>query len=253
MERSIKEVIKNKIKLFFMKKLLVCDLENTLIKNFNVWREINKRIGLKLDYELYEDFVQDKITYDEWCQKLSFYHNFLGNERITEEVELFEIVWNAFRPYKGSKEFILKAKEKDYKTLLITGGIEKQALLALNVLGLDDYVRTNKVLINDNGFNIIPSRFGFNKEQALKDYCRKENVKIKNVVCVGDSDNDVSMLEFVVQNDGKSFLINPSKRIIFENNKHYVRLNNHKKLIDERIRILKKSPLENYEHILSYL
>ncbi len=232
-------------------KLLVCDLENTLIKNMSIWEKINKNLG-NIDHELYEEFINNKITYSEWCKKLSFFHNFIKSNEFFTEISLYEIAWNNMKPYEGAKEFVKKAKEKGYTTLLISGGIEKQSLLASEIFEFDEFIPTNKIKIKEE-FKIIPCKFGFNKEKALHNYCKNNCIPIKNVVGVGDSDNDISMLEFIVKNGGKSFLINPSKRIFFKNGKYYVKLNEHEKEINKNITILNNLPLKNYNKILSQL
>jgi len=232
-------------------KVLVCDLENTLVEKVNIWALINKSIGNSLDQQLYNDFVSGRITYAQWCEKLSSYHSFLGDASDFDEIGLYELIWNNTKPYQGAKEMINAAQNKGYNILLISGGVEQQVALVKKAFGIKEHVKTNVIEFENNAFKIIPCEFGFNKERALKDYLKSTNPD--HVIAVGDSDNDVTMLESVARNNGSAFLINPSNRIIKKEDGFYAMLDGGLRKISDKVRVIQSKPPHNYETIMKHL
>jgi len=126
-------------------------------------------------------------------------------------VEKLNKVWNHLEFNNGSYRLIRLLKASGFKTALVSGGFSWFSSRIATLLDMD-YAFSNTLEFKDgklSGRVIEPIVDGEMKARAVDYLCHKENVNIKDVVCVGDGANDrwmVAKCGFGVAFHAKSIL-----------------------------------------------
>lgn len=176
-------------------KLICFDLDGTLIdETIFVWQTIHD--ALKTDKEArkkaMDDFYSGRISYSEWAR-----HDIRIWKR---EGANKKILLNAIKPLKlmkGAMETLRTLKKRKLKLAIVSGSIDIALKSVLpNYKEFFDDVYINKIIFEKNGKikKIIPTKYDIeHKGLALKEIAKKEKIKLKECVFIGDHHNDVNI------------------------------------------------------------
>lgn len=109
----------------------------------------------------------------------------------------WEII-NGMKLNPGAKETFKALKKKGYKTMILSSSVLDAVKKAKMLLpGRIDYHICNIMEIKKRK---ITGKYRWNvvyngKGKLLADFCRKKKISLRNVVTVGDNENDISMME----------------------------------------------------------
>lgn len=218
-------------------KAVVFDFDGTLTKgNTDFWREL--WIGLGYDVsegsyydQLYQDYMYNKIDYDEWCV--------LTGDAYKEK----GLTYQGMQKLIG-KMVLLDGAEKLFKVLndnkvslnIVSGNLVSAIRLRLGESEkyFDNIVGNEMIFDKDGRFErIIPTKFDHEgKATFVAKLCKEKNISPSDVVFVGNGDND----QWVYKSGCKTICINPTNAD--ENNpikwtKVYKRLDNLMSLLPE--------------------
>ena len=209
-KNTIKEFVKEKIKNFFMnlpvdinfleissprkKKLLVCDMDSTIIKEESL-DEIAKEAGIGNEIK--------SITEKAMRGELDFKVALLKRIKLLENYPLEEIFTlnTKIQVNDGAKELVKKMKSNSCITVLISGGFSPSVSYIAKKIGFDYYHCNNflykkkdkKIVLN--GFVQKPVLDKNSKLDITKYYLKKFNLTLNDVISVGDGANDVNLIK----------------------------------------------------------
>lgn len=179
---------------------VVFDIDGTLTPEIS-WTALTRDIGATVDHHIsiYQDFMDQKTTYEESKEKLLKLWQETGNANKQFLIRLFE-QW----PIRDEAvEIINHLKSKECTICLITGSMDLYAEVMARRLGVDFYF-ANTELVWDGEGNLID--FHYHRDQAKKkleqflQFCRINNIDPKKCLIIGDDDNDIEL--FVLTGKG---------------------------------------------------
>jgi phosphoserine phosphatase len=196
-------------------ELVVFDFDGTLTHEPNSWGLIHKDLGVHDHAKKNADlFFANKIDYLKWAEldinlwkskKLHYSH-------------LMKVIKEKIKAIDGAKETIRKLKENKIKTLVISSGLDVICDHFKEFLDFDEFY-ANKLVFDENkilkGIEIM---VGFNKDDLLLEFIKKEGISIDNVVSVGDNINDVQLFNITPI----SIAINPKDNSIIDSASHTI-------------------------------
>ena len=209
-EKIINDFVKEKITKFFInlpidinflkilsprkKKLLICDMDSTIIKEESL-DEIAKEAGVGNDIK--------NITKRAMNGELDFKLALLKRIKLLNDFPLENIfkLNDKIQVNDGAKELVKIMKIKSCITVLISGGFSPSVSYIANDLGFDYYhcnnflyKKKNKRIVL-NGFVQKPILDKNSKLNITKSYLKKLNLTFNDVISVGDGANDVSLIK----------------------------------------------------------
>ena len=205
-ENFIKEKIKNKfinlpVDVNFLeilsprkKKLLICDMDSTIIKEESL-DEIAEDAGVGKEVK--------NITKKAMNGELDFKDALLKRIKLLNNYPLENIfILNPkIRVNDGANELIKKMKFKSCVTVLISGGFSPSVSYIAKNIGFD-YYHCNNLLYKKKNRRIVLNGCVHNpildknsKLDITKSYLKKLNLTLNDVISVGDGANDVNLIE----------------------------------------------------------
>ncbi|MES2213872.1 MAG: HAD family phosphatase [Patescibacteria group bacterium] len=174
-------------------KLICFDLDKTLITH-NSWYELNLALGVthEEDQQLFNDYKDGKISYEEWQQKL------LKLLQRSDKANLEEIT-NVLSKYtfnEGARDAVNYAKSKGKEVALISGSINILVDLVAKDLGIELAEAANILVFNEENRLkdiVVVGDDKIAKLNFLESFCRKLGIELHECLCVGDGDNDIEM------------------------------------------------------------
>ncbi len=174
-------------------KLVCFDLDQTLI-NENSWSELSLALGVskELDDQLYSDFKQGKITYDEWNDRVLA--EYMKHDDATKQG--ITACFSKYTLADGAREAVGYVKNAGYQVALISGSIDVMVDLVAKDLGIH-YAKANNTFIFDDHDRLVGIHAHGDdtlaKAQHLESFCELLGVQISECACIGDGANDVEM------------------------------------------------------------
>lgn len=176
-------------------KLVAFDLDGTLADGTDsVWATLHEFFGIANHprrLELREKFWAGKIKYRRWAVedlKLLKEHG-ANKESIMKAIAHIRLM-------KGARETLERLKSDGYKLAIVSGSFQ----IVLEKVMPDykrffDHVYISRIFFNRNGsIRKIDARHDFkNKSHSLLDICRKEGIRPREAMFIGDHDNDVEI------------------------------------------------------------
>lgn len=202
-------------------KLVVFDLDGTIIdETIFIWQTIHDYLctDKELRKKAAEKFYNDEISYEEWAQ-----HDIkLWKKKKATKQDIL----NAIKPLKlmeGALETLKELKKKNLKLAIISGSLN----IALEKVLPDykdyfDYVFLNKIFFSEDGeiLRLESTKFDFkHKATGLKYIAKKEKIDLKEIVFVGDHDNDIYIAElagFTIAFNSKSEKLNKIADVVIK-------------------------------------
>ncbi len=209
-ENIVKDFIKKKIKNLFIdlpidinflkircprkKKLLICDMDSTIIKEESL-DEIAEEAGVGSKVK--------NITKKAMNGELQFEDALLERIKLLKNYPLDNIFTlnTMIQINDGAKELVEKMKSKSCITVLISGGFSPSVSFIAKKIGFD-YYHCNNFLYKKNNERIVLNGYIQNpildkksKLEITKNYLKKFNLTLNDVISVGDGANDVDLIK----------------------------------------------------------
>lgn len=198
-----------------MMKLICFDMDGVIFRHTDFWLDLHKALGTyeqgkRLTYKYL------KKDYDKLVAEVV-----VGLWKGRSAEKYFELVHKA-KYIKGVRDMFEQIKKKHLKTVIITSGPLHLAVRAKKELGVD-YIFSNELLIRNN---VITGKFkwpvGCGTEEKLRillGLVRRLGISLKDVVCVGNDENDVGVCEKVglsIAFNSKSELLNRVCKVVIK-------------------------------------
>ncbi|MBD3227521.1 MAG: HAD-IB family phosphatase [Candidatus Lokiarchaeota archaeon] len=178
------------------KGIIFSDLGGVLTETKSIWEELNLEMGMtrEEDYQLYDQFINHKIDYPAWADKIFNIWRKRSPEKLNRSF-LEDFFKSNLKIRRGAKEFIRKCKE-DFYLIIISGTPHINLEIIQNELDFHNYYSTNYFAFNSNNQlkRIKGFKFGFEKNRimnAILDFCGFDS---RDSIAIGDSENDIKML-----------------------------------------------------------
>jgi len=181
-------------------KLVAFDLDGTLIRSNThhyswaaVWETLAGDVDGVMWRALMRRFMRREITYVEWCNSAAEVFNKKGitASQIIDLAKKFTLVQNC-----GS--VLKRLKDEGYKLALISGGIDLFLFAHPEIdRSLFDYIHINKLAYDHltTVSAVTATSYDFEgKKTRILEICDAEGISPEDVVYVGDSINDKSLL-----------------------------------------------------------
>jgi HAD superfamily phosphoserine phosphatase-like hydrolase len=178
-----------------MEKVICFDLDGTLIEGTS-WAEFNQSLGLteEEDAHLFEEYKKGLISYTTWIDEImTIYHKY--NPVHKEVIEALSIL---FPSRNGAEALIADAKEKGYTPVLLSGGVDAMVQKCAERFGIEHVFSTNELVFDEEGYLESIVSMGDEapaKVALLELFCEKHGVAMKEIICVGDGENDVELFK----------------------------------------------------------
>ena len=176
------------------KKILICDMDSTIIKEESL-DEIAEDAGIG-------DEIKN-ITKKAMKGELDFKDALLKRIKLLNNYPL-ENIFTLNPKIKfndGAKELVRKMKSKSCITVLISGGFSPSVSYVAKRIGFD-YYHCNNFLYKENNGKIVlngcvqnPILDKNSKLAITKCYLKKFNLTLNDVISVGDGANDVNLIK----------------------------------------------------------
>lgn len=217
-----------------MKKLLVLDMDGTLIeyspKNSS-WERIASILGgqelKEKQKEKYKKWLSGEYTsYKEWCVDT---YNLHKNYGISKEHMDKLIEEKQYR--KGVKSLINEAQNRNYQTVIITGGIKNLADHVKKELNMSNCYTSCEYIFKENGelkdFNFYPYGTSKQKTEALKFLKAIYRYNREDIIYVGNGTNDYGPVKYA----GTGISVSRRDCLDEVSDYHFSNLENIKKLL----------------------
>lgn len=185
-------------------KLIIFDIDGTIVKHISSWRYIHERLGLwnEFAHRYQKRFLAGEISYRKFCELDAACWKGLPEKKIKE---IFKRV-----PYaKNAASAISRLKKMGFKLAAISTGLQYIAGRIKKELKFD-YILCNK-LISKKGRLTGKVRINIThaaKGRALKKILKQMGVEPNRVISVGDSAGDIPIAKLT----GYSIAFNSSDK-----------------------------------------
>lgn len=176
-----------------MKKIICFDVNGTLIdgKTWDILTKGNKEIENEIE-KIFISYYNREIKIDEaWKRFVSV----LKKEGISSREYIYECCRNERSFKEGAEDLINYLKGKGYKIYLISCSIDVHLSCMVEKFNLDGmYAGSHLIFDGNNELSSIETECSSKnrfKEKCLEDLVQKEGMDIKEIVFVGDGDNDI--------------------------------------------------------------
>jgi phosphoserine phosphatase len=202
-------------------KLVVFDLDGTLIDVDSAWHMLHEFFGMDVHperIEAKEKFMSGEIDYKEWADRDMDLMKKSGANR-----EKIEKALRKIKLIKGSLETVKAVKKRGYRMALISDSLD----IVIKTLIPDykemfDYIYINKLYFDKEG-NILKveiTNFNFgNKAEGLKRICKEEGILPKETIFIGDHNNDIQIAKaagFSIAFNSKSEELNEISDVVIQ-------------------------------------
>ena len=192
------------------KKLLVCDMDSTIIKEESL-DEIGEQAGIGNEIKnITKKAMRGELDFKEaLIERINLLNNYpLENIfKLNSKIQVNE----------GAKELVKKMKSQSCITILISGGFSPSVSYIAKKIGFDHY-HCNNFLYKKNNERVVlngcvqnPILDKNSKLDITKSYLKKFNLTLNDVISVGDGANDINLIKFSgigVSYKGKKILNN---------------------------------------------
>lgn len=127
-----------------------------------------------------------------------------------EESKIAQYFLELAKPLKNIKSVVEALHKQSIKCIVITVGPKQVAKVVCDLYGFDAYYGSDYEVIEGVFTGKILNYVGAEQKiECLKDFCKKNNIKPKECIAVGDGATDIPVFEYC----GKSIAINSSPKV----------------------------------------
>ncbi|HPR41489.1 MAG TPA: HAD-IB family phosphatase [Candidatus Methanofastidiosa archaeon] len=179
-----------------MFKLVMFDLDGTLIESISSWRTLHRYFGASQDEveRNTEAFFSGRIDYLKWMEDdiALWLHR-------RPTIADIEDAFSSCSPPPDSKEAVSLLKSNGMKVYIVSSGIDVLADRIGRELGVDGVFANalnadEEGYLNGNGTLVVEPN---NKHEVVMRIAEADGVPLDQVACVGDTKYDISMFEGV--------------------------------------------------------
>ena len=177
------------------KKLLVCDMDSTIIKEESL-DEIGEQAGIGSEIKnITKKAMRGELDFkDALIKRINLLNNYpLENIfKLNDKIQVNE----------GAKELVRKMKRESCITVLISGGFSPSVSYIAKKIGFDHYHCNNFLYKKNNGKIALngcvqnPILDKNSKLDITKNYLKKFKLKLNDVISVGDGANDINLIKY---------------------------------------------------------
>ncbi len=191
-------------------KTVIFDFDGTLTKDTpNIWLKLWKKLGYRTDkdsyqHSLYKRFVNGEFDYKKWCDLScnAFTARGLTKPMVEESAKETILINNVGKTFQA-------LKDEGVYIQILSGSVDSVISIALQEnANLVDNITANHFIYgkNDLLLAVNTNKNDFTgKAKYIQDYCTKTNTDVKDVLFVGNGNND----EWVSQSGCRTLCINP--------------------------------------------
>ena len=177
------------------KKLLVCDMDSTIIKEESL-DEIGEQAGIGSEIK--------NITKKAMRGELDFKDALIKRIKLLNNYPLENIfkLNTKIQVNEGAKELVRKMKRESCITILISGGFSPSVSYIAKKIGFDHYHCNNFLYKKNNGKIALngcvqnPILDKNSKLDITKSYLKKFKLRLNDVISVGDGSNDINLIKY---------------------------------------------------------
>ncbi|MHA1359722.1 MAG: HAD family hydrolase [Candidatus Helarchaeota archaeon] len=184
--------------------IIFSDLEGTLTEEVSFWEKLNLEMGISKeeDNNLYELFMDENtrepdVAYSNWMNRIfTLWKKYSQtNSQKFNKNFIQQFSRQYLKVKEGAKEFIQRHKN-NFIFYVISGAPPEFCELAQKELGFDYFTSTNILEFEKNGMlkKINGDPDGFRKERIIKRIRKELGFDWRQVIAIGDSENDFTML-----------------------------------------------------------
>ena len=196
-------------------KLIAFDLDGVLTDGCGSWQEVHKALGTSDAAEEHaKEYLAGKITFDEWARKDTELWYGVDIERIKEILYRIDLM-------PGIESTIPRLR-RDYKLVIISGGLQILADRIKNMFGMD-YAVANELLTENGRVSGIQQIVDFKgKGKILQEIAEISDIDLEECAAIGDYLNDIPMFKVagfrIAFNPKDERVVKFADEIIYEKN-----------------------------------
>jgi phosphoserine phosphatase len=174
-------------------KLVIFDLDGTLTQERSIWEYIHIRLGKWYGFaeEYQKQFLADKISYEEFCERDAMVWRGMRVE------EVLEIVKNV--PFhSGVDKLINYLKRKGMKLSMVSSGLSLLTNWVHQKYGFNYSVSND--LLDEDGIltgKVKIQVYYDKKAEWVEKILKRFRVRAEEVIAIGDSKGDIDMFQMV--------------------------------------------------------
>lgn len=177
-----------------MLKLIIFDLDGTLVQQKSSWEFVHNYFGKNNDESL-KLYLRGEIDDLEFMRRDIEIWKKAKNGKV--HIKEIEKILAKIKVVRGAMKTLKELKKRKIKTAIVSGGLDILAERVAKELGID-YVVANSLEVDKEGFLIGEGILRVevkDKGKAVKKLLKKLKIKKEHCISVGNSEYDCSMFE----------------------------------------------------------
>ena len=173
-------------------KLVVFDMDGTLLKERSCWEYIHRHFGVD-NREMLNLYMEHKISDQEFAKSDIELWEKASDEKIDESY--INKVLDEIEPIDGAEELIHSLHKEGIKTAILSGGIKYLAEKWANEWDMGCAI-ANSIVDDENGnLKVIIESSGHAKGPVMNKLLEEMEFKKENVAAVGDTVVDIPLFQ----------------------------------------------------------
>jgi len=197
-------------------KLVVFDVDGTLIKTYSSWQHLHEHLGTwNRGRRHAEQFQRGNITYAEWAQLDASLWKDMPLQRVQKVINRIPYV-------EGAREVILTLRKAGLKVVLLSAGLSLVMDKISKEIHVDDSLANELIVKNDFLTGHVKVNVSFNnKHKAIRSILQRFDAKLSQCAAVGDDETMIPLFK----NVGHRIAFNPRNKLVEEHADVVIRSN----------------------------